>query len=162
MDDLYNIGYFEDAGDKYRINFTDSSPLYTNTGSNGALFNLSDRSKTWSGAGRTDADTFLLPDLTQLSLDGFVEQAVGFLMGGNDYGIEFTGTDQNDAFYLDGFDEFVESLTSNDVDAWINYRITEGKDIVVFPDELQESYNSEMAPYGVLGSWGILDDYFWN
>ena len=131
MNDLYNIGYFSDTGDRYRVNFSDSSPLNNNTGSDGALFNLSGAPVTWTGAGRTDPGTFLLPDNTQLSLDGFIDQTVAFLTEGNDYGVTFRGTDQNDAFYLNGFDGFVDVLTSGDVDAWIDYEITEGKDVVV-------------------------------
>ena len=100
MNDLYSIGYFDDDGDRYRINFSDSSPLFNNSGSNGALFNLTDTNKSWTGAGSAGFETFLLPDLTQLTLDNFVEQAVAFLSEGYDYGIEFTGTDQNDAFFL--------------------------------------------------------------
>ena len=117
--------------------------------------------QSWNGAGKAGSDTFLLPDLTQLSLDSFVDQAVAFLSEGYDYGLEFTGTDQNDAFYLDGFNGKIDELTSSDIDAWINYRISEGKDIVVFPEEQHQSYNSEMASFGVL-NWGIFDDYFWN
>ena len=162
MNDLYSIGYFDDDGDRYRVNFSDSSPLFNNSGSNGALFNLTGTNKNWSGAGSAGSETFLLPDLTQLTLDNFVEQAVAFLSEGYDYGVEFTGTDQNDAFFLDGLDGKIDELTSSDVNAWINYRITEGKDIVVFPEEQHQTYNSEIAPFGVLGSWGVFDDYFWS
>ena len=76
---------------------------------------------------------FCLPDLTQLTLDNFVDQAVAFLSEGYDYGVEFTGTDQNDAFFLDGLDGKIDELTSSDVNAWINYRIFRGKRYCCIP-----------------------------
>ena len=51
----------------------------------------------------------MLPDLTQLSLDNFAEQTVALLSEGYDYGLVF-GTDQNDAFYLEGL---MTALTSS-------------------------------------------------
>ena len=56
MNDLYSIGYFDGDGDRYRINF-DLSPLFNNSGSNGALFNLTD-TKRWAGAGSAGSETF--------------------------------------------------------------------------------------------------------
>ena len=100
--------------------------------------------------------------MTQLSLDNFVDQAVAFLSEGYDYGLAFTGTDQKRCFYLDGFNGSIDELTSDDVEAWMDYVITEGKDIVVFPDELHQTYNSEMVAFGALGSWGLFGDQFWN
>ena len=60
MNDLYSIGYFDDDGDRYWINFSDLSPLFNNSGSNGALFNLTNTNKSWSGAGSAGSETFLL------------------------------------------------------------------------------------------------------
>ena len=51
----------------------------------------------------------------------------------------------------DGFDGTIDELTSSDVNALIT--ATEGKDSS-FPDELHQTYNSEMAPFAP-GSWGF-------
>ena len=93
MNDLYNT-VFELQGDVYFVDFSDGSLLHGTDGSNGALFNLSESNKRWNGAGTVGSDTFVLPDLTQLSLDNFAEQTVAFLSEGYDYGLVFEGTDQ--------------------------------------------------------------------
>ena len=159
MSDLNNIGLIrDDDPDTFRITFDDQqSPLYgSDTGSHGAVFNLSDKSQRATGSSvNVGSDSFYLPNGTVLPLDTFATEVVAQLDGFDDSSIKFKGTANNDLFNLEGLDGVTED---GSIDS-LYYVMGSGRDTVIFPDGGQE-WNFDIGS-GVLDAGDVFSDAFW-